>query len=90
MPQTNQLSQLRQQISQHFDEEELRELAFDLGLDYDDLGSRGKRAKARELVAQMERQGRLSDLRAAVKFGRFGSRPAVARTRRIHIGSNST
>jgi tetratricopeptide (TPR) repeat protein len=43
---------------------------MDLGLDYEDLGSRGKKANARELVAWMDRLGRLSDLIVAVKAAR--------------------
>jgi hypothetical protein len=61
---------LHQQIDAHFNEEELRTFCFKFGVDYDNLGGRGKSDKARELVDWAERQGRLSDLRAAVKAAR--------------------
>ena len=68
MPERAQLTQLRQQIAQLFNEEELKTLCFDLGLDYDDLG--GKTANARELVAYCERHHRIQELIAVVKKAR--------------------
>jgi hypothetical protein len=53
---------LREFIVQHFDLEELRTLCFDLHVEYDDLRGEGRVAKVRELVALMERLGRLVDL----------------------------
>jgi len=58
----NQLAKLRQLLTQHFDEEELRTLCFDLGVDYDTLRGEGEGGKARELVAHFERHGRISEL----------------------------
>jgi len=56
---------LRQALVQHFNEEELRTLCFDLGVDYDSLSGKGKEAKARELVSRLERRGELDKLIAA-------------------------
>jgi formylglycine-generating enzyme required for sulfatase activity len=49
-------------INDSFNEEELRTLAFDLQVDYDSLPGQGKAAKARELVAEMSRSGRIPEL----------------------------
>jgi hypothetical protein len=57
-----QLTDLRQKIVEHFDDEELRTLCFDTDVDYDILRGQGKEAKARELIDFMQRQGRLGDL----------------------------
>lgn len=56
------LVKLRRSISILFNESELRDLCFDLGLDYDDLPGAGKKDKARELVAYYHRRGRISEL----------------------------
>ena len=58
------LAELRQTLSQRFSEDELRDLVFDLGLDYDNLPGDGKAGKARELVAYCDRHdliGKLSE-----------------------------
>ncbi len=52
---------LRQILTERFDAEELRTLCFDLGIDYDDLPGRGRAAKARELVAHIDRRERIPD-----------------------------
>lgn len=49
-------------VCDHFDEEDLRTLCFDLDVGYDDLPARGRRNKARELIAYLKRRGRLRDL----------------------------
>ena len=54
--------QLRQLLTTHFNESELRDLCFDLRVDYDSLPGEGKGDKARELVAYLERRGRTSEL----------------------------
>ena len=51
------LAQLRKNLISYFDEEELRTLCSDLGVDYDSLRGEGKAAKARELVTYCERRG---------------------------------
>lgn len=67
---------LRRVLTRLFDEEELRTLCFDLGVDYDGLRGEGKAARARELVALAERTGRLAELEAAVRR----ERPALDTT----------
>jgi hypothetical protein len=52
---------LHQILSERFDEEELRTLCFYLGIKYEDRPGRGKTAKARELVAYLERHGLIPD-----------------------------
>jgi formylglycine-generating enzyme required for sulfatase activity len=49
-------------LDTHFDDEELRTLAFDLQVDYDALPARGKAGKTRELIALIQRSGRVSEL----------------------------
>ncbi|MCB8988928.1 MAG: tetratricopeptide repeat protein, partial [Ardenticatenaceae bacterium] len=67
---THQLKQIHQQILQHFNDEELRTLCFHVGVEYDDLGGRGRAANARELVQWAQRNNRLSDLMALIKEAR--------------------
>jgi hypothetical protein len=62
MSNTEQLTQLRESLVSHFDLEEFRTLCFDLGVNYDDLRGEGITAKARELVALLDRSGQISDL----------------------------
>lgn len=64
---------LRQIFTEQFNEEELRTFCFDLGIDYDDLPGRGKPAKARELVAYLERHQRITD---CIRIGKQ-SRPDI-------------
>ena len=56
------LTQLRETIAEAFDASELATLCFDLGVDYENLDAVGKDDKARELVAYMNRAGRLGEL----------------------------
>lgn len=53
---------LRTQIADHFNLEELRALCIELGPDYEDLEGEGKSAKCLSLVDGMRRHGRLHDL----------------------------
>lgn len=62
MPVTTSFAQLRELLDQHFNEEELRTLCFDVGVDYDSLGGRGKAANARELIELLQRQRLLPEL----------------------------
>lgn len=61
-PTRQQFAQLRQNLVEHFDLEELRTLCSDLGVDYDGLRGEGKIAKARELVEYLDRTGRIPEL----------------------------
>ena len=56
------LAKLRQILATRFDEGELRTLCFDLGINYDDLPGQGNANKARELIAYLDRHGRISEL----------------------------
>jgi len=56
------LPQLRDFITRYFNDSELRDLCFDLGIEYENLGGDNKSAKARELVAYCQRHGRLTEL----------------------------
>lgn len=56
------LTQLRQNLVNYFDEDELRTLCSDLRVDYEDLPGQGKSGKARGLVAFLERHGYLPEL----------------------------
>jgi hypothetical protein len=67
---TEQLATLRRLLVDHFDEEELETLCFDLGVDYDSLPAEGKANKARELVAFLERRDRIPELIAKLKVER--------------------
>lgn len=58
--------QLQEQLIKRHDLEGLRQLCFDLGVDYDDLPSQTKSAKTRELVQFMGRRGRLDALEKAM------------------------
>lgn len=59
---TGRLAQLRQNLAEYFSDSELRDVCFDLGASYDDLGGEGKADKARELVTHLDRRGRLEEL----------------------------
>ena len=56
------LPKLREFIVNLFDENELQDLAFDLGVDYDSLAAIGKSGKARELISHFERRQKIGDL----------------------------
>ena len=56
---TEELTKLRQELIDHLSDEELRDLTFDLGVNYEDLPASGRASKARELVAHLERHGRI-------------------------------
>ena len=69
------LAKLRQLLVSHFSESELRDICFDLGVDYEDLPGESKSDKARELVTYFERRGcvpelveKCAQLRANVKW----------------------
>ena len=53
---------LRKNLVRHFNKEDLRTLCSDLGVDYDDLEGEGKEGQARELIAYLERRGRIQTL----------------------------
>lgn len=55
-------AKLRRILLSSFNESELRDLCFDLRVDYDNLPGQSKADKARELVAYFDRRGRLAEL----------------------------
>jgi hypothetical protein len=67
------LAQLRQQVVEQFSESELRDLCFDLEVDYDALAGQSKNDRARELILHFARRGDLSPLLDACRTLRPGS-----------------
>jgi Effector-associated domain 7 len=49
-------------LSDHFDTNEVENLCFQLGIDYDDLGGSSKSGKARELIELLNRSNRIHEL----------------------------
>lgn len=70
-------AKLRQQLVAQFNDEELKTLAFDLGLNHDSLPCQDRGTLARELLAACEREERLDDLRDAIAR----ARPAMSATK---------
>ena len=62
-------------LNDYFDDDELRDVCFELQVDYEDLGGTTKRGKARELITHMERRGRLAELAALSQRLRPQARP---------------
>lgn len=56
------LSQLRQLLTQQFNKSELHHLAFDLGVEYEELAGFTRSDKAVSLIEYLQRNGRLTDL----------------------------
>lgn len=61
---------VRRVLVENYSLEELRDLCFDLRVDYDSLPGEGKSAKARELVGYFQRRSGLGPLVAAIRAGR--------------------
>jgi hypothetical protein len=59
---SNSFVELWRAIVTYFNLEELRNVCFQLSIDYESLGGETKEAKARELVSYCNRHGRISDL----------------------------
>jgi hypothetical protein len=49
-------------LDDHFNEEELRSLCFNLSVEYDNLPVSGRQARIRELITYLQRRGRIGDL----------------------------
>src|SRR5579859_280644 len=64
---------LRQILTEYFNEDELRELCFDINIDYENLSAGSKAGKARELVAFAERHGKTQELVEQVRTLRPGA-----------------
>ncbi len=50
-----------------FNESELQDLCFRLGVDYENLGGAGKAARAQALISYLHRRGRVGELMEVVK-----------------------
>jgi hypothetical protein len=61
---------LRQLLSDSFNDSELRSLCFDLKIEYEDLPGLTRSDKARELISYARRYGRMADLLAACRAHR--------------------
>ncbi len=61
------LSQMYRLLLDHFNEEDLRTLCFEIGLEYEDLGARGRANNARELIVVAARQEIFADLLVAAQ-----------------------
>ncbi len=57
---------LHKALTSHLNEDEFRDICFQINIDFDDLGGVGKSSKIRELILFLERRNRLSDLVEAV------------------------
>lgn len=66
-PRRFQLPKLIAVLDDSFDNEELRTLCFELGVEYDNLPGTGKKGKARELIRYLERRERIPDLLTVIK-----------------------
>ena len=64
------LGRLRQMLITYFNETELRNLVSDLGINYEYLSGDGMGDKARELIAYLERRGRLPEFLEVCKSRR--------------------
>lgn len=85
------LSVFRQQISSHFDMDELRQLVFDLEIDWDDLPGATKSVKAQMLIDYMARNGRLPTLQKRLREHRPNVNwPIVDETIAYRIGTNGS
>ena len=63
---------LRQVLIENFSDQELRELCFDLDLNYEELSGTSIREKALELLTYFDRRGRLNELiKVCVKLRPF-------------------
>lgn len=66
------LTRLRKQLADHFSDEELHALCFDLGVEYANLPGDSKFIKALELVADLNRKNRIAELVAVAAEMRPG------------------
>lgn len=90
---TNERRDLRLQIEKHFSLDDLKELAFDLDVDWDELAGERKSGKVLALISHVEKQGRLQELvqllradRPLVAWINVASTEAVSVEEDIHPG----
>lgn len=70
IPDREYLNRLHELLNAHFDQEELRTLCFNLGVDFDSLRGEGKTSKVRELLLVLNRKNRLSELMIEISKAR--------------------
>lgn len=56
------LARLYLTVEQQFNESELQNLCFQLGVDYENLAGQGKAARVQTLITYLHRRGRIGDL----------------------------
>ncbi len=66
-PEERDIRALVNALQQHFDKAELRQLAFEVLVDHEDLPGETKSDLARELALRCRRQGRLAELEERVR-----------------------
>ena len=64
------VARLRRVVAEGCDQAELKDMAFDLDVPYDDLPGETHRDKVRELTAYLDRHGRIADLAAYLRVHR--------------------
>jgi hypothetical protein len=64
------LNGLHSQVSAHFDDEELTQLAFGLGIEIEDLPGRTRSSRARALITHCLQHGQIDDLILALRRAR--------------------
>jgi hypothetical protein len=62
------MSKMRKILTDQFNDSELRNLCFELAIDYEDLNGSNRLDKARELVAYCNRHGRFQDLMNQIRL----------------------
>lgn len=66
----NDLKVLQNVLVNHFDMAELKDLAFDLSIDYENIPGTTKSSTARELILYCQRRGRLNELVVGIQHRR--------------------
>jgi VIT1/CCC1 family predicted Fe2+/Mn2+ transporter len=56
------VQKLQELLDQRFNFEEIRQLTFDMGIEYEDLAGENKKTKVRELIIYLQRRNRLEEL----------------------------
>jgi tetratricopeptide (TPR) repeat protein len=79
--------ELRRLLRGRLDQEELRSLACDLDVDYDDLRGEGKTAKIRDLVAYLQRRNRLGEIFAYLEENRPDLGPELGTIKELPVGA---
>lgn len=69
------LTNLHRKLTETFNEDELKTLCFDLGIDYENVSGDNKAAKARELVDDCKRKGRILELIEKITEQRLKNHP---------------